>query len=414
MSDLRIKQSDGFTVDTDNARIQHLPVPRSDHATLAAIVVGFVCAGCGGSSSVDLAFYDPPDPLPTTTPGSLIRAERMKALAPGTLAWRVLHVSEAVDGTPIAVSGIVAAPKGGAPSGGFNVVAWSHGTKGVSDPCAPSRGFRAGTHDFYDIAPELLAAGYVAVSSDYEALGTPGVHPYLVGISEGRGVLDIIRAASELEEVGDVAQVVVWGRSQGGQGSLFAGELAPSWAPELDLVGVIAAAPASGLILIAGFAPVLPSARGFLWQMTVGFEAAYSELSLESIYSSDALASIRQLVEDEACFMGFNEVAAETSNAGVVNQIAGIPEWAEVLEDNSPGRVRTEVPVLLLQGTDDEVIPIELTGGLYGQLCAVGTEVDYRIFDGFSHNDSTQMNMPLMLAWTADRFAGLEASTTCD
>lgn len=33
---------------------------------------------------------------------------------------------------------------------------------------------------------------------DYEGLGTPGGHPYLVGPSEGRSVLDVVRAARKL------------------------------------------------------------------------------------------------------------------------------------------------------------------------------------------------------------------------
>ncbi len=37
--------------------------------------------------------------------------------------------------------------------------------------------------------------GWTFVATDYEGLGTPGVHPYLVGLSEARGVLDIVRAA---------------------------------------------------------------------------------------------------------------------------------------------------------------------------------------------------------------------------
>ena len=35
--------------------------------------------------------------------------------------------------------------------------------------------------------------------TDYQGLGTPGPHPYLVGEAEGRGVLDIVSAARQLE-----------------------------------------------------------------------------------------------------------------------------------------------------------------------------------------------------------------------
>jgi len=70
------------------------------------------------------------------------------------------------------------------------------------------------------------------VSTDYERLGTPGLHPYLVGPSEGRGVLDIVKAAQQIEETGAGSRVVIWGRSQGGHGALFPGEPAATTCAE--------------------------------------------------------------------------------------------------------------------------------------------------------------------------------------
>ena len=43
---------------------------------------------------------------------------------------------------------------------------------------------------------------------------------------------------------------VVWGHSQGGQAALFTGMIAKSYAPELTLLGVAAAAPASELVTL--------------------------------------------------------------------------------------------------------------------------------------------------------------------
>jgi len=373
--------------------------------------------GCGDSSSnesFDLAFYTPPEPLPSNEPGTLIRSEPITPFAEGTRAWRVLYVSRALDGTPIAVSGMVAAPEAPAPAGGRPVVSWGHGTKGVSDPCTPSRGFRSGTHDFFDIAPVLLAEGYVAVSSDYEGLGTPGIHPYLVGDSEGRGKLDMIRAARAMPAIDASDQVVLWGRSQGGHAALFAGEIAPDWAPELDILGVVSAAPGSELPGALSFGAVVPSSYGFLWQITVGLRAAYPELSLDDIYSSEALAAIEGLLDDEACSRAFGETAGEFDGAGFQTNPSEHPAWGPRLEANSPGRRPSGAPILLLQGTEDSTVPKVLTDVLFSSLCASGSQVDYRIFEGFSHNDSTLRNLPLMLEWTAARFAGEAATDTCE
>jgi pimeloyl-ACP methyl ester carboxylesterase len=388
-------------------------VPR--WAVLSWFLVLSVAAGCssGDSEPGGESFYVPPDPLPSEVPGTLIRAEEMEPFTQGTKAWRVLYVSQAVDGTPIAVSGIVAAPAGEPPEGGRDVVTWSHGTKGVVDRCTPSKGYRSGFHDFYDIAPELAAAGYVGVSTDYEGLGPPGVHPYLVGPSEGRGVLDIVKAAQQIEEAGAGKRVVVWGRSQGGHGALFAGEIAPTWAPELDLYGVISAAPASEFNAIIQSGTFLPGARGFIWQLAIGFEASYAELSIGDIFTADALAAIEMLFEEEACGSEFGEVAAGFEGAGFATSPLDLPAWVKRLDENSPGNIATSVPIWLIQGEADMVVPVLLTNVLAERLCEIGNEVEYEVFPGFGHDDSTRMNMADMLAWTADRFAGEPAARTC-
>ena len=68
---------------------------------------------------------------------------------------------------------------------------WAHGTVGIADACAPCA---IGTQANYDspLLNRWLKAGYAVVRTDYEGLGTPGEHPYLIGVSEGRSVLDMV------------------------------------------------------------------------------------------------------------------------------------------------------------------------------------------------------------------------------
>ena len=379
--------------------------------TLALLGVWGGCASTENGSTGD--FYEPPSPLPSDVPGTLIRAEAMEPFAESTQAWRVLYVSTAVDGTPIAVSGMVAAPTGPAPEGGYDVVTWAHGLTGVSDSCAPSKGYRLG-HDFYDVAPEIVAAGYVGVATDYEGLGTPGIHPYLVGPSEGRSVLDIVKAAQQLEEVGAGSRAVVWGYSQGGHSALFAGEIAPSWAPELEVLGVVTAAPGAELRTIVMSGALLPDTRFVHWFLGLGFEAAYEELSIDDIFNSDAVTTIQGLLEEEACIEEFNAAGLEFAGPVYATSPVELNDWVERLDESSPGYVRTEAPILLMQSQDDASVPLLLTNAFYKRLCDIGSEADYRVFEGLSHDETTGKNMPLMLEWTAARFAGEAATTTCE
>ncbi|GIK42237.1 MAG: hypothetical protein BroJett011_60700 [Chloroflexota bacterium] len=164
------------------------------------------------------AFYTPPNPLPPGAPGTIIRQELLNDNLPeGAVAWRVMYLSTGMNGEPIAVSGTVVAPKAASPAP-RPVIAWSHGTVGVLPQCGVSH-----TPDPYKQTPvvELMVGqGFVVVATDYSGLGTPGVHPYLVGNISAYSILDSVRAARQLDvNAGD--RFVVWGASQGGQAALW-------------------------------------------------------------------------------------------------------------------------------------------------------------------------------------------------
>ena len=148
-------------------------------------------------------FYTPPRTLVAGAHGSLIWAR----------GRRLLYRSTGVDGKRVAVSGTLQVPKGRPPRGGWPLITWAHGTTGIADRCAPSRG-RVGS------GPALLErwrqAGYAIVKTDYVGLGTPGDHPYLIGKPEGYSVLDAARAARRLDKR-IAKRVLISGHSQGGR-----------------------------------------------------------------------------------------------------------------------------------------------------------------------------------------------------
>ena len=168
--------------------------------------------------------------------------------------WRILYHSTTLYGADVAESGYVIAPATPAPAGGYPVIAWAHGTTGFAAPCAPSLFTGSGGGVGPYLLPSLalyLAAGYVVSAADYQGLGVAdGVHPYLIGSSEGRSVLDATRATRQIAGLHTADTVVIYGHSEGGHAALFAAEMAPTYAPELHVVGVVAAAPATGLSTI--------------------------------------------------------------------------------------------------------------------------------------------------------------------
>ena len=206
--------------------------------------------------------------------GVLLSSTPISGAPVSASAYRIRYQSRAVGGGRNLVTGVVIVPDGPAPRGGRDVVAWAHGTSGVSESCAPSQskalyGSIAGLK-------ELLAAGYAVVATDYAGLGTPGPHPYLVGDGSAYSVLDSVRAAREFGRGSIGNRFVVWGESQGGHAALWTAQFARNYAPELQLEGVAAAAPPTDLKenLTGGTNPLikalLTAYTGTSWSQTYG------------------------------------------------------------------------------------------------------------------------------------------------
>src|SRR3954452_12337267 len=170
-------------------------------------------------------FYGVSDPLPAGQPGDVIKTEPVTVDGLHGTMQRVMYHSQSLAGDDIPVTGLIAVPSTPPPNGGYPVVSWAHGTTGIADTCAPS----LAPDDYVQIANGLLDAGYAVVGTDYEGLGTPGRHPYIAGPSEGRGTIDIVRAARNIPEVHASDRYLVWGHSQGGHAAMFSLNLADKW-----------------------------------------------------------------------------------------------------------------------------------------------------------------------------------------
>lgn len=159
---------------------------------------------------------------------------------------------------PMLSTGSLHIPRGTPPPGGWPILARAHGTTGIGDACAPTA-IEPGSR-VLDYVGRWLRAGFAVVATDYVGLGTPGVHPYLDGVSAGHSVIDSVRAARAAQPDLSTTWGVI-GLSQGGHASLFTANMAPRVAPELDFRGAVAIAPPSNLeLLLPLLGPHVPRA----------------------------------------------------------------------------------------------------------------------------------------------------------
>ena len=355
------------------------------------------------------AFYVPPDPLPDGRPGDLIWAAELTA-PEGSRAWKVLYHSRAVDGHDIAVSGVVVAPTTHDPSSTRPVLAVGVGARGLADQCALS--MSAEQLVTSPLVQGAVTRGLVFAATDYEGLGTPGRLPYGAGESAGHSVLDAARAATQLDGSGAGRRVVLQGHSQGSHAVLVAAALAPSYAAELDVVGVVAAAPMADVTTAVSYAAAAPQGLGFLLLFVLGLEAAYPEARASLVLTEEGLA--QQAVVDQQCLDELVPLMAARQPSELVAQDpVDVPAWRAVLEENSLGAGQVDLPILVVQGDADVLLPKALADDYVARLCTAGDTVDYRVYAGADHVSVLPLSQPDVDSWVAQRLAGEPATSTC-
>jgi acetyl esterase/lipase len=351
----------------------------------------------------------------TQKAGDLIRAEPFPGASFASSAYRILYQSTGLKGEPIAVSGVVVVPGGSAPPQGRDVIAWAHPTTEVAPGCAPS--LQPNVFSTIPGLSQALGRGYVVVSADYPGLGTAEPHPYLVGLSEGRAVLDSVRAASLIPGASVGNRFAVWGHSQGGHAALFAGQLARSYAPDLRLVGVAAAAPATDFAELFDDDISTPSGKTLtamtLWSWSQVFGAR-----LDRVADPDAIASISTIATD--CIESIADVIevrfAERplqKRFLKVDDLTKIEPWRSLMVQNTPRRAPRGVPVFLAQGIADALVHPAVTAEYAVSLCRRGIAVQFVSLPRINHAFAARQSAGMAGAWMAERFAGAPAPSGC-
>jgi pimeloyl-ACP methyl ester carboxylesterase len=369
------------------------------------------------------AFYVPPSPLPAGSHGDVIWARPLTSAAALPHAAQnllVLYHTTSVRGQDVAVSGTVAVPSGTPPRGGWPVISWAHGTTGDAPACTPSMDDANAPEHWYlgpvdALLDQFVARGYAVVQTDYEGQGTPGVHPYLVGVAEGRDVVDMVRAARAVSPQLS-SRFVVMGHSQGGQSALFAASLAPAWAPDLSLLGGIALAPASHLgPWLRGLTQVQQPYLGFGFAALLirGYASVDPAIRAERILSDAALPLQPQLTD--RCVLGLikPDSWAGLPPAKAFRADADIAALIRQADANEPGAQAYGVPLLMLQGTADTTVSPASTDLVRGELCAKRAVLTYRALPGATHNGMLPDSFAITQPWIDARFAGAAAVSNC-
>jgi uncharacterized membrane protein HdeD (DUF308 family)/pimeloyl-ACP methyl ester carboxylesterase len=392
--------------------------------TIGAVVAIVLAAGAAsvsaalqeGSPVVD-DFYAAPRDIPAE-PGQLIRFEPFTRTMPDdALAWRMLYTTTNGDGSPAVASGLVIVPREG--DGDWPVIDWTHGTTGYSQKCAPSLLPEVLESGAFMLLPEVLENGWALVATDYIGLGTEGPHPYLIGDPTGRASLDAVRAARQLSEARLGEQTVVWGHSQGGGAALWTGAMADSYASDIPLAGVAALAPASNLPGMMDNLRTMTGGSIFASFVVAAYTSLYDDVTYREYIRPGAEVTVRELAERCLAAPGIVpslvDVIGTSRDPDIFAKDPTEGSFGERLVENIPPAT-ISAPLLLAQGTADQIVVPAAQDDYVDELCAEGVAVDYRRFAGLDHVPLVEPDSPLvpqLIGWTEARFAGEPVESGC-
>lgn len=381
-------------------------------AAMAWLVAG-LCASSAEAKPNPFAFYNASDAEMRGAPGALIRFESLALPSVyRAKAFRILYATRDYAGRPIASSAVVLVSDYA--KADKRIIAWAHPTTGVARKCAPS--LRSSPLESIEGVKDMIGAGYIVAATDYPGLGTPGPMGYLVGLGQARAVIDSVRATRQLLSLKGTVRYAVWGYSQGAHAALFAANIAASYAPELQLVGVAAAAPPTSL-------PALFDASSGSLEGRI-----ISALTIQS-WSRKYGASYNALVDPASRGVVGNVAANCVDDLGskldilaaqkpleqrfFVRNPVQTPPWAGFMQQNSITGLRAGVPLFIAQGTADGLVKLPVTVGFLRATCRTGDAVKYLPLDNVGHGLVGRKSARAALAWIGDRFAGRPAPSSC-
>lgn len=351
--------------------------------------------------------------------GSLVSATTMPAV---TQTWdgrnlravRVIYRSTSGDtGLPTVVSGSVFTPLGGPPPGGWPVVAIGHGTVGIDGPCGPSLSpWLQGALSF--VSP-LIARGYAVSVADFEGLGVKGTHPYLDARTAGLNMIDSVRALRNTFPGAVSTTWAAFGHSQGGAAAWAADEQAADYAPELQLIGAVAAAPAADVtkFVDSASAGTLTNEQRLSMPLIVeSLARRHPDFDRDDYRRGVAAQNWAVLTACQG-----SELLQRSAVAGKLtgsDYVPRSPEAAEslrkYLQQWALPQRPLSAPLSVWYGGSDGYIDSEWTRDAIVRACAMGGTVTIQFEPGKGHGD---VDLGAQLKWLLDRFAGQPVRNDC-
>lgn len=371
--------------------------------------------------SVD-PFYTYDGPLQGTAPGAVLRTRTVPYgfhnQATPITSEQVLYRTTDQFGAPTTTVATVLRPLVPGPA---KLMSYHMAYDALGSECDPSYTLtgngtysQAGTFE-QGVITGYLAAGFTVVVPDYEG---PDLE-WTIGRQSAYAALDGVRAAETVLGLPASTPVGLAGYSGGSVPTQWGAEVAPDYAPELNIVG----AAAGGLpVNLAHNLPYISGSTnwaGVIPALIVSYQRTY-DLDT-SAFLSDYGQQITDTVNSQ-CINAFASRYPGLTDAEMVRapytSLLDIPEVVEAINDNIMGTAGTpRIPILLgvgdVDGTGDSVMVTGDVEGLAHQYCERGVNVTYAQYNRLSHSEAFLPFQAQTAQFFTDRFAGAAPTNNC-
>lgn len=280
--------------------------------------------------------------------------------------------------------------------------------------CDPSYALEAGTEGETGFIMSYVNSGYTVVMADYEGEDAA----YGVGQQSGYGTLDAIRAAEKWLGVPEVSTPVgMLGYSGGAVATEFASELAPTYAPHLDIVGV-----AEGGIPVDLFHELAyidnpdSSWTGQIPSYLDGLARGFEIRHLDKYFTARGIAAAR--ADQTQCSGTFTGLTTEQLFKPQYQDIGKIPTFVRIFDDLIMSRSGTpRGPLFIGNGLSDTigdgVTVTKDVQELAYTYCHRGVPVEFHIYKGLDHDQAGTGFFDQAQAFLAQRFENLPFRNGC-
>ncbi len=364
-------------------------------------------------------FYQPPNDFEWAAAGAVLRSRAVEVALFGVVAqrfpaWQLLYRSCDLQGAAQAAVTTVLLPAGADPAVPRPLLSYQCAIDAVASTCFPSYALQRGAQAL-GCVPQLellliasaLARGWAVSLPDHEGLAGNWGAPR----EPGYRALDGIRAALTFAPLGlnPSTPVGLWGYSGGGLATSWAAEMAPKYAPEINVVGAALGSPVGDpgsaflrlnatryaglpIMVVAGLRHVYPQ----LDRVIRRHVSAEGREILQSVEHLSTIAAVRRLSHYDV---------GDHLDVPLADFLA-LPEVTALFQEIQPGGHAPSAPILAVQSVHDQLIAVDDVDGQIARYRAAGAHVTYRRDRLSEHIALHPLAAPLTLTWLADRFAG--------